>query len=126
MFGVGHVEDGYFNDTKLVTVAPNYGFGGFSVPARDPHRNNQSNVTLDPYQILNTLLISTSYRSGVISPALAFFYDWQGSWVVQPGITFTRDPFRFLVQYNCIGGQYNGLGFFRDRDNLILQIEVVI
>jgi len=119
-----HILD--FNDTQVAKVAPQFGFGHFAVPVRDPHRNNQVNVNLDPYQIINTLLVSTSYRSGVISPALAFFYDWQGAWVVQPGVTFTRDPFRFTVQYNYIDGQFNGIGFLRDRDNLIFQLEVVI
>ncbi|HKA56055.1 MAG TPA: hypothetical protein VKJ47_20575, partial [Candidatus Binatia bacterium] len=61
-----------------------------------------------------------------ISPALNFFYDWQGAWVVQPGITFVRDPFRLLLQYNYIDGQFNGIGFLRDRDNVIIQLEVVI
>jgi hypothetical protein len=115
-----------FNDTPLAKARPTFDFAGFSVPVRDPHRNNQAFVNLDPYQIINTLSISTSYRSGVISPALNFFYDWQGSWVVQPGITFVRDPFRLLLQYNYIDGQFNGIGFLRDRDNFIFQLEVVI
>jgi hypothetical protein len=119
-----HILD--FNDTPLTAVAPSFGFAGFSTPVRDPHRNNQSSVTLDPYQIINTLAISTSYRSGVISPSLGFFYDWQGAWVMQAGVTFTRDPFRLLVQYNYIDGQFNGIGFFRDRDNIVVQLEVVI
>ena len=123
VFG-SHILD--FNDTEVEKVKSDFGFGHFSVPVRDPHRKNQANVNIDQHQIINTLLVSTSYRSGVISPALAFFYDWQGAWVVQPGITFTRDPFRFTVQYNYIDGQFNGIGFLRDRDNLIFQLEVVI
>jgi hypothetical protein len=107
-------------------VAPEFGFAHFAVPVRDPHRNNQASVNLDPYQIINTLSVSTSYRSGVISPALVFLYDWQGSWLVQPGITFVRDPFRVIVQYNYIDGQFNGIGFLRDRDNIIVQLEFVI
>jgi hypothetical protein len=45
---------------------------------------------------------------------------------MQAGVTFTRDPFRLLVQYNYIDGQFNGIGFFRDRDNIVVQLEVVI
>ena len=63
---------------SLTKVVPDFGFAHFSVPVRDPHRNNQAFVNLDPYQIINTLSVSTSYRSGVISPALVFLYDWQG------------------------------------------------
>jgi hypothetical protein len=119
-----HILD--FNDAPLTKAAPAFDFAHFAVPVRDPHRHNQAFVNLDPYQIINTLSISTSYRSGVISPALNFFYDWQGAWVVQPGITFVRDPFRLLLQYNYIDGQFNGIGFLRDRDNVIIQLEVVI
>jgi hypothetical protein len=119
-----HILD--FNDTPLTSVSPNFGFAHFAVPVRDPHRKNQAFVNLDPYQIINTLSISTSYRSGVISPALNFFYDWQGAVVLQPGITFTRDPFRLLLQYNFIDGQFNGIGFLRDRDNFIIQLDLVI
>lgn len=119
-----HILD--FNDTPLSKAEPAFDFAHFAVPVRDPHRHNQASVNLDPYQIINTLSISTSYRSGVISPALNFFYDWQGAWVVQPGITFVRDPFRLLLQYNYIDGQFNGIGFLRDRDNVIIQLEVVI
>lgn len=119
-----HILD--FDSTPLTSVVDAFGFAHFSVPVRDPNRNNQAFVNLDPYQIINTLLISTSYRSGVISPSLAFFYDWQGAWVVQPGVTFVRDPFRLTLQYNYIDGQFNGIGFLRDRDNVIVQLELVI
>ena len=33
---------------------------------------------------------------------------------------------RFDVQYNYLDGQYNGIGFLRDRDNVIIQLEAVI
>ncbi|MCS6926423.1 MAG: hypothetical protein NZ578_11045, partial [Candidatus Binatia bacterium] len=119
-----HIVD--FDSTPLTSVVDSFGFAHFAVPVRDPHRNNQAFVNLDTYQIVNTLLISTSYRSGVIAPALAFFYDWQGAWVLQPGVTFVRDPVRLTLQYNYIDGQFNGIGFLRDRDNVIVQLEFVI
>ncbi len=99
--------------------------GDFSVPVSDPKRENQTLVNIDQHQFVNTFSISTSFRSGVIKPQLVYFYDWQGSWLVQPGITFTRDPFRLTLQYNYLDGQYNGIGFLRDRDNLITQLEMV-
>lgn len=114
-----------FDNTPLTSVLP-FGFGHFSVPVRDPHRKNEASVNLDQHQFVNTLSISTSYRAGVIAPRLVFFYDWQGSWLVQPGVTFIRDPFRLTVQYNYLDGQYNGIGFLRDRDNVIVQLDFVI
>ena len=121
MFGT-HIVD--FNDTSLASAGP-YGFGHFAIPVSEPNRQNQSLVNIDQHQFVNTLSISTSFRSGVIKPQLVFFYDWQGSWLVQPGITLTRDPFRLTLQYNYLDGQYNGIGLLRDRDNLITQLEVV-
>jgi hypothetical protein len=118
-----HIVD--FDDTPLTSVLP-YGFGPFSVPVRDPHRKNEASVHIDQHQFVNTLAISTSYRSGVIAPRLVFFYDWQGSWLVQPQISFIRDPFRLTLQFNYLDGQYNGIGFLRDRDNVLVQLEYVI
>jgi len=118
-----HIVD--FDDTPLESVLP-YGFGHFSVPVLDPNRQNEAFVNLDQHQFVNTLLITTSFRSGLVVPRLVFFYDWQGSWLVQPQITFIRDPFRVVLQYNYLDGQYNGIGFLRDRDNFIIQVELVI
>lgn len=114
-----------FDNTPLTSVLP-YGFGHIAVPVNDPHRKNQSLVNIDQHQFVNTLAISTSYRGGVIAPRLVFFYDWQGSWLVQPQVTLIRDPFRLVLQYNYLDGQYNGIGFLRDRDNFIVQLEYVI
>lgn len=121
MFGT-HIVD--FQDRGLDAVGP-YGFGHFAVPVSDPKRGNGAFVNIDQHQFVNTLSISTSFRSGVVKPQLVYFYDWQGSWLVQPGITLTRDPFRLTVQYNYLDGQYNGIGLLRDRDNVITQLEVV-
>ncbi len=74
---------------------------------------------------MNTLSISTLFRSGVVASRLVFFYEWQGAWLVQPGAVLTRDPFRLPLQYNSIDEQFNGLGLLRDRDTLITQLEMV-
>lgn len=114
-----------FDNTPLASVLP-YGFGHVAVALQDPHRKNNALVNIDQHEFVNTLAISTSYRSGVIAPRLVFFYDWQGAWLVQPQVAFIRDPFRITLQYNYIDGQYNGIGFLRDRDNFLVQLEYVI
>jgi len=81
---------------------------------------------LDDDRFLHTLLITTSYWSGRVVPALAMFYDWQGPVLVQPGVTYVRDPFRFIVDYTYIGGPTTGqIGLVRDRDNARFQVEFV-
>lgn len=81
-------------------------------------------------QFLQTLLISTSYRSGTINPSFTFFYDWSGSLVYIPSVTFVHDPFRFTMQYNAIDSGFlrgnSGTSLLRDRDNLLFQLEYVI
>ena len=77
-----------------------------------------------------TLLISTSYFSSQVNPQILLFYDWGGAILFQPGITFLRDPFRFIVDYTLIeastlkGG--SGVALLRDRDNIQFRIEYVL
>jgi hypothetical protein len=81
---------------------------------------------LDDDRFLNTLLITTAYASGKIVPQLGMFYDWQGAYVLQPGVTFVRDPFRFIVDYTGVFGATTGqFGAVIDRDNTRFQVEYV-
>jgi len=81
-------------------------------------------------QYLQTLLIATSYFSGQVSPALGVFYDWGGAVVAQPQVTFSHDPFRFIISYSYLyastlkGG--SGISLLRDRDNVLFQLEYVL
>lgn len=78
-------------------------------------------------QFLQTLQITTSYRSGTIVPTMAMIYDWAGAFVAQPQVVFVRDPFRFTVSYSFLtssrlrGG--SGISLLRDRDNVYFQLE---
>jgi hypothetical protein len=79
---------------------------------------------------LHTLAIATSYRSGTINPVFTIFYDWGGAFLYQPSVTFVRDPWRFAINYSILdagrlkGG--SGISLFRDRDNMLFQLEYVI
>jgi len=77
-------------------------------------------------RFLQTLLITTSYYGGRVIPSYGMFYDWQGAVVFQPGIAYSRDPFRFITDYTRIEGAPTGqLGTVRDRDNVRFQVEYV-
>ena len=65
-----------------------------------------------------TLVGTTFYRNGAIVPQLAVAYDVRGAWLVQPSVNLIREPFRFMIQYNAIAGNFTGLGAFRDRDQI--------
>jgi len=81
-------------------------------------------------QFLQTLFIATPYFSGQVTPAFGMFYDWSGSFVYQPSILFTRDPFRFAVDYSILdAGRLkgnSGVSLLRDRDNIQFRFEYVI
>ncbi len=75
---------------------------------------------------LQTLLITTSYSGGRIVPLLGMFYDWQGAFVLQPGVQLVRDPFRVVFDFTHISGAPTGqFGAVRDRDNVRFQFEFV-
>jgi hypothetical protein len=81
---------------------------------------------LDDDRFLQTLLVTTSYAGGRIVPQLGMFYDWQGAYVLQPGVTLVRDPFRFVVDYTGVFGAPTGqFGAVLDRDNVRFQVEYV-
>src|SRR5262249_13593724 len=81
-------------------------------------------------QFLQTLAIFTSYRSGTINPAMVVFYDWGGGFVYQPGVTFSRDPFRLSIDYSLIDSHIykggSGVSLLKDRDNVQFRFEYVI
>jgi hypothetical protein len=81
-------------------------------------------------QYLQTLFIGSSYRSGTVNPGLTVFYDWGGAFVYQPSITFSRDPFRFIVDYSILDSHIykggSGVSLLKDRDNVQFRFEYVI
>jgi hypothetical protein len=87
-------------------------------------------ITQPADSYLNTFLVATSYHSGQISPGFVAFYDWGGGLMLQPYITFSRDPFRFSINYSVLeagtlkGG--SGISLLRDRDNIEFRLEYVL
>ena len=81
-------------------------------------------------QYLQTLLISTSYYSGQVTPAFTFFYDWGGAFLYQPSITVVHDPFRFIMDYSIIDSHIykggSGVSLLKDRYNVQFRVEYVI
>jgi hypothetical protein len=84
----------------------------------------------DTDQFLQTLTVSTSYRSGMVTPFATLFYDWSGSLLFQPGFVLQRDPFRLVIDYSVIDAQTlkgnSGLSLYKDRDNVEFRIEYVL
>ena len=77
---------------------------------------------------LTTLTVNTQYLGGNLRPSFTFFYDWSGSWLVQPGVDWTFwDPFRASVRYNYLDGRGNrGLGFSNNKDNVWVELQYLL
>src|SRR6185369_7000896 len=77
---------------------------------------------------LTTLNINTQYMGGNLRPSFTFFYDWSGSYLVQPGIDWTFwDPFRASIRYNYIEGRGNrGLGLQNRKDNIWFELQYLL
>src|SRR5262249_53528010 len=84
-------------------------------------------ITQPKDQYLQTLFITSSFRSGTISPSMVVFYDWGGAFVYQPGVTFLHDPFRFAIDYSILDAHIykggSGVSLLKDRDNVQFRFE---
>ncbi len=80
---------------------------------------------LQSWDMVNTLSISTSYLGGNLRPSFVFFYDWNGSWLVQPGFDWKFwDPFAMSMRYNWIDGNYGpAIGAFKTKDSIWLEFQ---
>jgi len=65
-----------------------------------------------------TMLMNSTYLSGKVTPQMVLGYDVRGAWLIQPSVNLLREPFRFMIQYSAIAGNFTGFGVFRDRDQI--------
>lgn len=109
--------------TEFDTYVPQAGVDTFG--AVEPNLISQPQNTF-----LNTLLITTNYMSGMVTPSFVFFYDWGGATVFVPGITFAQDPWRFSIDYSMLSASRlkggSGVSLVRDRDTVQFRFEYVI
>jgi len=70
------------------------------------------------FENLFTGAITTEYLHGNLVPTVAVFYDVRGAWLVGPQVNYIFEPFRFMIQYTSVMGNFTGIGAFRDRDQL--------
>ncbi|MEW6269839.1 MAG: DUF1302 family protein [Thermodesulfobacteriota bacterium] len=106
-----------------------------SIPVPEPN-NSQRTIPLVEDTFLHTFAINTTYNVYApftstnlqVTPGFNMFYDWQGMLLFQPGVRFTRDPWRFIVDYTTINsGVYRyQIGLVRDRSNVRVQLEYVL
>ncbi len=77
---------------------------------------------------LTTFTVNTQYLAGNVRPSFTFFYDWSGSYLIQPGMDWTFwDPWRASFRYNYIEGRGNrGLGIQNRKDNVWFELQYLL
>ncbi|MBI1815533.1 MAG: DUF1302 family protein [Deltaproteobacteria bacterium] len=72
-----------------------------------------------PVEAFGQVHLQTDYLHGRLTPAITFIQNVRGTWAVLPNITYRwTDWLLFSMNYVTIGGEFQQLGFFRDRDQL--------
>ncbi len=81
-------------------------------------------------QYIQTLVMTTSYYGGQVSPTVVLVYDWSGAFSTVPMVTLSRDPFRFAIGYAAIEASKlkgaSGISLLQDRDNVFFQLEYAL
>jgi hypothetical protein len=91
-----------------------------------PHFPDGAFVTVKEYEHKFTLYAYTYYKQGTINPDLAFVWDPRGAYLVIPTVTFIYEPWRLKLGYVGVYGDDDvGVGFFHDRDQAFLTLELL-
>jgi Protein of unknown function (DUF1302) len=68
------------------------------------------------------ITLLTDYMHGRLSPQMTYIQNVRGTYALHPQVTYRwSDSLLFRLDYVHIGGEYEGLGFFRDRDQVALR-----
>lgn len=89
-------------------------------------------VRIAPNSYKATFLMRTGYPvlKGYLGPEFSMIMEFGDfnmfAYVIQPALTYYREPFRARIEYNYLNGDYSGIGFLRDRDNIAFRIEYLL
>lgn len=89
-------------------------------------------VPMDANSYKLTFLVKTGYPLfvGYLFPQISLVMEFGNfnslAYLIQPSLTYYYDPFRFIIEYNYLNGDYKGIGFLKDRDNLMFKIEYLL
>jgi hypothetical protein len=101
-----------------------------AVPLPDKFLPRPNEITGEPIVMLSeypmikemstvfTGMINTTYMNGMLNPQFAMAYDVDGVFLLLPQVVYIKEPFRFMLQYAGIVGQFQNFGIFRDRDQI--------
>lgn len=114
---------GYEDNMQIAAVrATRFGPGALGNPnfyqtSFDFANQKESDVTF-------TYSISSQYYHGTITPGIFGMYNIRGVNAVVPSVGYQiGSNIQLVLKYAFITGSYNGLGFFRDRDQLLFRVQ---
>jgi len=74
-------------------------------------------------QTLTLVVMNTGgWLKGNLLPNFVFAMDPRGAMLTQPALEYKFEPFRIKLAYSAISGNFVGLGFFKDRDQVSLTL----
>lgn len=79
-------------------------------------------VQLKEVEVFGQTHLETSYLHGRIAPGITLIANVRGTHSVLPEVTYRySDSLLFTLKFVYIGGEYQQLGYFRDRDQVSLR-----
>jgi hypothetical protein len=83
-------------------------------------------ITQPSYDQKLTLVTSTSYMEGTLTPQLVAIYDPCGAWLFIPSIEKSFHPWIFkLAYYGILGDRDVSVGILKDRQQVTFQATLV-
>jgi hypothetical protein len=80
-------------------------------------------VQLKKVEAFAQMHLQTDYMHGRLSPGMTYVQNLRGTWAVLPSLTYRwTDWLLFRLDYINIGGEYQQLGFFRDKSQVSLRV----
>ena len=98
----------------------------FRCRPQDKLSNPDDQSFLTTFSVNSTFSASYLKNIAQLVPIFVLFYDWEGSWLIQPTLQFLRDPWRFQLQYSNVGGVPRGIGALKDMDNMAIRIDYLL
>jgi len=66
--------------------------------------------------------LQTDYLHGLLVPGLTWIQNFRGTWALQPSVLYRWTDWMLLsLAYTTIGGEFEQMGFYRDRDQVSLR-----
>lgn len=107
------------------TGVKDFRFNGQFKPGRVPPGQAPATddfVQLKKVETFAQLTLQTDYLHGRLTPRLSVMADKRGTHFVAPEINYRwSDSLLFQLKAIYVGGEYQGVGFFRDRDQVSLR-----